>query len=203
MRTELTTAPINPATTLAGIKLYSFKNTDAYDAKISSLIETATKYVERYTGRRLINQTLTIWLDREEYADRLRAYQNTITLSTLNVSAINSLTLYAPDNSTSVVTASDYRLSGGILSASNRLSFNDQSSVSTSNLRSTDSVAIEVVTGYGATTEDVPDMLVQSMSVIIDHWVNFGSKASKDTLHEVTSNFNALISPYSSTEGYF
>ena len=202
MRIELTTAPANPAATLAGVKLYSFKNTTAFDAKITSLIEPATKYIERYTGRKLINQTWTIWMDREEYTDRLRAYLNTITLSTLNVSAINSLTLYAPDNSTSVVTASDYRLSGGILSASNRLSFNDQAPVSTSNLRSTDSVAIEVITGYGATDTDIPEMLTQAMSTMIDHWVNFGSKSSKEALHEVTSNFRALIAPYTSTEAY-
>ena len=203
MRIELTTAPISPAATLAGVKLYSFKNTTAFDSKISSLIEPATKYVEKYTGRKLINQTVTIWLDRAEYTDRLRAYLNTITLSTLNVSAINSLTLYAPDNTSSVVSASDYRLSGGILSASNRLSFNDQASISTSNLRNTDSVAIEVIAGYGAIDTDIPDLLTQAMSTMIDHWVSFGSKSSKEALHEVTSNFKAIIAPYASTEGYF
>jgi uncharacterized phiE125 gp8 family phage protein len=203
MRIELTTSPVNPAATLAGIKLFSFKNTDAFDAKISSLIAPATQYVERYTGRRLINQTVTIWMDRNEYADRLRAYLNTITLSTLNVSAINSLTLYAPDNSTSVVTASDYRLSGGILSASNRLSFNDQASISTSNLRNTDSVAIEVITGYGAADTDMPPLITQAMSIIIDHWVSFGTKSSKENLHDVPSSFKAIIAPFASTEAYF
>ncbi len=202
MRIELTTSPANPAATLAGVKLYSFKNTDAFDSKISSLIEPATKYVERYTGRKLINQTWTIWMDRDEYIDRLTAYKNTIMLSTLNVSAINSVTLYAPDNSTSVVTASDYRLSGGVLSAGNRLAFNDQSTISTSNLRNVDSVAIEVTTGYGATSTDIPEPLTQALSVIIDHWVSFGMKSSKDALHEVPSSFKALIMPYMSTEGF-
>lgn len=203
MRIELTTSPVNPAATLAGVKLYSFKNTDVFDAKISSLINPATQYVERYTGRRLINQTITIWMDRVEYDDRLRAYSNTITLSTLNVSAINSLTLYALDNSTSVVSASDYRLSGGILSASNRLSFNDQTSISTSNLRITDSVAIEVVAGYGAIDTDMPPLITQAISIIIDHWISFGSKSSKENLHDVPSSFKAIIAPYASTEGYF
>jgi len=203
MRIELTTSPVNPAATLAGVKLYSFKNTDVFDAKISSLIESATKYVEKYTGRKLIDQTWTIWIDREEYNDRLIAYLNTITLSTLNVSAINSLTLYAPNNTSSIISASDYRLSGGILSASNRLSFNDQFSAKTSNLRLTDSVAIEVVTGYGSTDTDIPALLTQAMSIMIDHWVAFGSKSSKEALHEVTSNFKAIIAPYTSTENYF
>ena len=203
MRIELTTAPVNPAATLAGVKLYSFKNTDAFDNKITSLIEPATKYVERYSGRKLINQTWTIWMDREEYIDRLAAYKNSINLYTLNVSAINSVTLYAPDNSTTVVDASDYRLSGSTLSAVNKLVYNDQTAPTTSNLRAVDSVAIEVVTGYGSTSDIIPEPLTQAMSVIIDHWVSFGSKSSKENLHDVPSSFKALLFPYSSTEGYF
>ena len=202
MRIELTTVPAASATTLADVKLYSFINTNSYDAKLESLIDPATLYLERYTGRKLINQTWTIWLDRNEYADRLRAYANTITLSSLNVSAINSVTLYAPDNSTSVVTASDYRLSGGILSASNRLAFNDNVSISASNIRQTDSVAIEVSTGYGVASTDVPKPIHQALSVLINHWKDFGMKSSKESLHEVPSSFVALIRPYMSMEAF-
>lgn len=203
MRTEIVTEAVNPAINLAGVKLYAFKNTDAYDAKIESLILPATKYVERYTGRKLINQELSIWLDRDEYVDRLTAYKNSITLSTLNVSLINSVTLYDSDNATSTVTSTDYRLSGDTKSASSKLVYNENSSISTYNLRAVDGVLINVTAGYGLTSDDVPTMLTQSLAVLIDHWINFGMKSSKDSLHDVTSSFNALISPYASTEGYF
>jgi uncharacterized phiE125 gp8 family phage protein len=202
MRIELTASPNSPATTLADVKLYSFTNTGAYDPKFESLIEPATNYLERYTGRKLVNQTWTIWLDRNEYADRLRAYANTITLSSLNVSAINSVTLYAPDNSSSVVSAADYRLSGGILSASNRLAFNDNVSISTNNVRQTDSVAIEVSTGYGAASTDIPKPIHQALSVLISHWKDFGMKSSKEALHDVPSSFVALVRPYMSMEAF-
>lgn len=203
MRIELTTGPLAPATTLADIKLFAFMNTGSYDAKIESLILPATLYLEKYTGRKLINQTVTIWEDRDDYIDRLRAYANTITLSTLNVSVINSATLYAPDNSTSVIDSADYRLSGGILSAANRLAFNDNTPITTTNLRTNDTVAIEVVTGYGIASTDIPAPIHQALSVLIDHWVKFGMKSSSSELHEVPSSFRALILPYMSTEAFF
>ncbi len=202
MRIELTTAPIAPATTLADVKLYSFINTGQYDAKLESLILPATLYLERYTGRKLIDQTWTIWEDRNDYVDRLRAYANTITLSTLNVSAINSVTLYAPDNSTSVVDSADYRLSGGIQSAANRLAYNDYTSITTTNLRTNDSVAIEVATGYGAASTDIPAPIHQALSVLITHWKDFGMKSSKEVLHNVPSSFIALVRPYMSMEAF-
>ena len=134
--------------------------------------------------------------------ESIRAYADTITLSSLNVSAINSVTLYAPDNSTSVVTASDYRLSGGLLSAANRLAYNDLVSITTTNLRTNDSIAVEVATGYGAASTDVPKPIHQALSVLIDHWVKFGMKSSKESLHEVPSSFVALIRPYMSMEAF-
>lgn len=203
MRTEIVTPAVNPATDLAEIKLYAFKNTNTFDAKIESLIPAATKYLERYTGRKLITQTVIIWLDRDEYIDRLTAYKNTITLSTFNASVIHSVTLYDSNNIASIVDSSDYRLSGNTLSAVNKMVFNDNTSISTSNLRIVDSVSIELKAGYGLTSEDIPTMLTQALSVIIDHWTSFGSKSSKENLHDVTSSFSALIQPFSSTEGYF
>lgn len=203
MRLQLVTPPVNPAITLAEIKLYAFKNTDAFDAKIQSLIAPATHYLERYIGRKLITQSWQVWMDRDEYADRLIAYKNSITLSTLNVAEITSVTLYDSNNVTSIVDSADYRLSGDTLSASSKLVFNDHTSISTSNLRLVDSVVVDVITGYGLTSEDVPDMLTQAVAVLINHWVSFGTKSSKDLLHDVTSSFTALIIPFSSTEAYF
>lgn len=203
MRTEIVTEAVNPATDLAGIKLYSFKNTNAYDSKIESLIAPAEKYLERYTGRKLITQTVRIWLDRDEYADKLIAYKNSITLSTFNASVINSVTLYDSDNTASIVDSSDYRLSGDTLSAVSKLVYNENTSISTYNLRLVDGVAIEITCGYGLTSDDIPTMLTQSLSVIIDHWVSFGTKSSTETLHDVTSSFTALIQPFASTENYF
>jgi uncharacterized phiE125 gp8 family phage protein len=125
MRVEIVTAAASPAITLSDVKVYAFMNTDAYDNKINSLIEPATKYLERHIGRKLIDQVYDIWYDREEYQNRLDAYSNSISLYTFNVSSITSVTNYDPTNTSSVVTASDYRLSGNTLSAECNLVYND------------------------------------------------------------------------------
>ena len=202
MRIELVTPPANPAITLSDVKIYAFMNTSSFDTKISSLIQPATDYLEKHIGRRLIDQTLDIFMDRDEYTDRLIAYKNTITLYSLNVSSIVSLKTFDSLNASSTVTASDYRLSGNESSAESRLAFNDNVSIQTTNLRTVDSVAIQVIAGYGASSTFIPTPLIQALSVLIEHWVRDGQKASMTGRSEIPTNYLNLISPYMSMEGY-
>lgn len=198
MRKELKTAPADVAMTLADVKEYAFFNTTKHDSKISALIQPATEYVEKILGRKLINQSWYLYLDVDEYFDRLDAYNNSIELSTLNVSAITEVNKYDIENTATVITSSDYRLSGGVLSNSCRMVFNESASPKSISVRSIDSIRIEVVAGYGADQDAVPTSIQTALKMLISHWVNFNHSASKEKLYNTPAGFEQILSPYKS-----
>lgn len=203
MRVELVTPPASAAIALSDIKQYTFSNSDAFDAQYTSLIQAGTNYVENHTGRKLITQTYDIYMDRTEYLERLNAYNNTLSLYSFNVQSISSLTVYDPDNSATIVSSSDYRLSGSTLSAQCNLVFNDSANPPTTNMRLVDSIKIQVIVGYGDDSSDVPSDLTQALAVIIDHWSKNGSKRSSNSGQEIPENFKALVAPYMSMSAFF
>ena len=71
MRLELKTAAGAAAMTRADVKTYAFMNTTKFDSQIDALLTPCTEELERYIGRKLINQSWYIYLDRAEYYDRL------------------------------------------------------------------------------------------------------------------------------------
>lgn len=204
MRLELKTAAGTAAITKAGIKEYGYDNNTENDALISTLIQPATDYVEHVTGRRMIDQSWYIYMDADEYYDRLTAYKNSITLSTLNVSAITEVLQYDTANTSSVIASSNYRLSGTVLSSQSQLVYNDNSSQPlTSNLRRVDSIRIEVVAGYGAAISNIPGTVQTALKLLANHWVQFGFRVSKDNVYSTPVNFDAMLLPYKSTENFY
>ena len=203
MRLELKTAAGAASMTLADVKTYAFMNTTKHDANITALLTPCTEELERYTGRKMIDQSWYIYMDAYEYYDRLRAYNNTITLSTLNVSAITEVLTYNMDNTTNTVTSTDYRLSGNELTQVSKLAFNDDTPPVYESLRRVDSVRIEVVAGYGAAQSSIPDPVQTALKILIEHRVKFGGRSSKDKLSDTPSNYDAILQGYRSTENWF
>lgn len=203
MRLELKTAPAAVAIERDDVKTYSFMNTTKYDSLIDSLLVPCTEEIERYTGRRLINQSWYIYLDAREYYNRLDAYLNSITLSTLNVSAITEVLTYSKANASTVLTSSDYRLAGNAFSGISKLVFNDNTPPQYLDLRGTDSVRIEVVAGYGATKAAIPDPLSTALKMLIEHRVKYGDKETQNKLYADESNYLAALQGYRSVENWF
>lgn len=204
MRIELNTAPlVNPAITLADVKTYAFKNTSAYDDKITSLLLPEQQYLEEYIGRKLISQTWDIYLDAQEYADKLLAYNNTITLSTFNVSSISEVTKYDQFNNPTIESTSNFRLSGNEFSDVSMLVYNDTYSPTMNNLRRVDAVKIEVVVGYGLLAADVPKTILQALSVQIDQKVRFGNKITESSTDSFNENYQTLLMPFRSVEDWY
>lgn len=204
MRLELKTGPNTLAVTRDGIKRYGYDNTDENDNLIDDLIQPSVDYVESITGRRMIDQSWYIYIDAEEYFNRLTAYKNSLVLSTLNVSAITEVLSYSRDNTSTIIDSSDYRLSGSVLSASSNLIYNDNTSQPvTSNLRRVDSIRIEVVAGYGSQIADIPGTVLSAMRLLANHWVQFGFRVGNDGLHSTPVNFEAMLLPYKSTETWY
>ena len=143
-------------------------------------------------------------MNREEYISRLNAYDNTIVLSTLNVSAITEVQEFDRNNVSSIVDASTYRLSGNQFSDSTKLVFNDTIGRNfATDLRAVDSVRIEVVCGYGALVSDIPQPLQAALKILSNHWLQYGQLAQKDGIKETPLNFDANILNYRSSENYF
>lgn len=203
MRIELKTGPGVTALTVAGVKQQAFMNSDKLDSMITAEINTTIEYSENYTGRRLIDQSIYIYYDREEYADRLRAYDNKLILSTLNVSAITEVLTYDRNNTSTIVTASDYRLSGTPLSAESNLVFNDDTPASLTNLRQVDAVRVEVIAGYGAAAVNVPSNIIYAANQLVAYKVQNGNLASTDNMNEMMVGFRAALLQYMSPEQMF
>lgn len=203
MRIELKTAPATVALTLTGVKQQAFINTTKYDAMIGAEIDKAIAYAEQYTGRRLIDQSIYIYYDRDEYADRMRAYKNSLLLSSLNVSAITEVLTYDDLNSPATVTASDYRLSGNVLSAESNLVFNEATPASLTNIRQVDGVRVEVVAGYGAAAANVPGTIIYAANQLVAYWVQNGNLASTENREEQLITFRGVLLQYMSPEQMF
>lgn len=195
--------PVNPAITKEDVKEFGFINSDERDDDIDSLISAATIMTEKLTGRKLITQTWYIYYDQEEFTDRLRTYKNQIVLTTFNVQSIVELLVYKKDNTSSTITASNYRQVGDELTSNTRLAFNDDYNLNLSDVRNTDSYRVEVVVGYGLLQADIPSPLRDSLRMIINHWVQFPNKVSESQVFETPTNYNAAIFSYRSTEAYF
>lgn len=204
MRIELKTGPdVNPAITLDDVKTYAFKNTSSYDTKIESLLLPEQQYLEEYIGRKLISQSWYIFLDAIEYCDRLLAYNNTITLSTFNVSAITEVTKFDQFNNSTIEASTNYRLSGNEFSDVSMLVYNDTYSPVKNNLRRVDAVRIEVITGYGLVANDVPKTILQALSVQIDQKIRFGNKITESSTDSFNENYQNLLMPFRSVENWY
>ena len=203
MRIELKTGPQVVALTVTGVKQQAFMNTEKYDAMIGAEIDKSIAYAEQYTGRRLIDQSIYIYYDRDEYADRMRAYKNSLLLSSLNVSAITEVLTYDRSNNSTAVTSTDYRLSGNVLSAESNLVFNDDTPASLTNIREVDGVRVEVVAGYGATIADVPGTIIYAANQLVAYWVQNGDLASTENREEQLITFRGVLLQYMSPEQMF
>jgi uncharacterized phiE125 gp8 family phage protein len=193
MRKELRVGPANPAITLADLKVYGYvKNTDR-DDELSALIPVAINYVEDVSGRALVNQEFDVWYDRDEFWQMIQngfAY-----LSTLNVSSIDSITLYAVDGTATVVDPTTYRL------ADNKAKF-DQILPSGAT-RNMDAVKIEVTAGYGADDTEMPEPLKTAMYAMCMHWFHYNGDVGTEALKHIPDTVKTWLTPYKSTINWF
>jgi len=193
MRKELRVAPVNPAITLANVKVYGYVKNTERDDELNGLIPIAIKYVEDVTGRALVDQEYDIWYDRKEFWQMLG--NNFVYLSTLNVTSIDSITLYSADGTETVVDPSTYRL------ADNKAKF-DQTNPS-GNTRNLDAVKISVSAGYGADDTTTPEPLKTAMYAMVMQWYNNNGNVGTEELKHIPDTVKSWLAPYRSTINWF
>jgi uncharacterized phiE125 gp8 family phage protein len=146
MSLQLITPPVIEPVTLADAKLHLKVDTADDDALITRLITAARARAEWHTGRALITQGWILWLDCWPAC-------GVVELQLAPLQSVSALTVYAPDDSASVLDPATYQIDAA--SAPARLALKTGVSPPI-NLRAINSVAIAFTAGYGDEAADVP-----------------------------------------------
>jgi uncharacterized phiE125 gp8 family phage protein len=105
---QLTTAPstqaVSDAEAVAHAKIDSDSAT-ADSALITDLVLSAIRWVERYTGRALVTQTITLELEEDEFVEPFYIPRPPF-------GAVTSLNMYDEDDNATEVTSAGYRIVG-------------------------------------------------------------------------------------------
>jgi uncharacterized phiE125 gp8 family phage protein len=146
MSLQLITPPAIEPVTLDDTKLHLKVDTSDDDALITRLITAARARAEWHTGRALNTQSWILWLDCWPQCGIIE-----IPLPPLQ--SVTSVTLYAPDDSATVVDPATYQVDAA--SAPARLTLKS-TVLPPANLRAINSVAIAFSAGYGDAADDAP-----------------------------------------------
>ena len=181
MSLTLVTPPAAEPVTLSEAKAHLKVDTAADDALITSLIVAARARAEWHTGRALVTQSWTLWLDAWPQSGLVE-----IPLPPLQ--SVTQVRVYAPDDTPSVLDASSYQLDAS--SAPARLTGKINFAPPT-NLRAVNAVEIAFTAGYGAAST-VPQPVKQAiLQIVADLYANRGDEADI-----VSSAVQALLAPY-------
>lgn len=146
MSLQLITPPAAEPVTLADAKLHLKVDTSDDDALITRLITAARARAEWHTGRALNTQGWILWLDGWPPCSVLE-----IPLPPLQ--SVSSVTVYAPDDSATVLDPATYQVDRA--SAPARLTLK-ATVLPPINLPAIDAVAAAFAAGYGDDATDVP-----------------------------------------------
>ena len=201
MRIELKDGPESDAMNMKDAKTQGKFKGSSQNERIADCIAPATNYSEQFTGRRLINQSWYIYFTKDEYRSLIgnyfyRSHSKEILLSSLNVSAITEVTQYDDENNASVISNTNYFLSGNQFSEECFLVFNEDNDVVYNELRQTDCIRIEVVAGYGPKQSDIPETIQMAMKQLIDYWVKYTNRSNEGQMRDVPIGFHAMLSPF-------
>jgi uncharacterized phiE125 gp8 family phage protein len=154
------------------------------DALIGELIRAARMDVENRIGLALISQTWRLTLDTWPKADCL-------TLPRAPVTAVLAVTLYDEAGNASLVSSSGYQLDAKSEPA--RLRFNSRPNA----LRRMNGIEIDFACGYGATPQQVPELMRRAIKVLVAHFYEFrGAFSPADQPVSLPNGYLPLIRPW-------
>lgn len=155
----LVTAPAAEPITTAEAKEQVRQDGTDEDTYIDTLIVAARRWVERTSGRALINQTWDYSLDRFPQS----AF---IEIPKFPLSSVTSITYYDDDLSTSTVFASS-KYQVDTARTPGRIALKDGETWPVDSLRLSSGVVIRFVAGYGAAGSSVPEDLRHVIKLLV------------------------------------
>ena len=186
MRSKVSTPPAIEPVSLTELKASLRITSTAEDTLLSQYITDARAVVERITGRKLINQTITSyytdfngsivnsawWSGTRVMHEQVLYEKQQLELEFTPVQSVTSLSMVESDNSETVVATTEYYLDN----------FDDDMrsvirpvSVLTAGSRNENNLKAVYVAGYGALASDVPSALRRAIIVLAGQlYVNRG-----------------------------
>ena len=178
MPLELVTPPATEPVTLTEAKLHLKLDTGDDDTLVTTLITAARARAEWHTGRALITQSWTLWLD---------AWPDVITVPLPPLQSVTSVTAYTRDDTAHTIDPATLIVDH----AANRVA-RKQSCAPPSDLRRINAVAIAFTAGYGAAATDVPAPLREAILELIAFLYENRGEAPA----ELPIDCLALLAPY-------
>ena len=178
MPLELNTPPSIEPVTLAEAKAHLKVDTTDDDALITALIAAARARAEWHTGRALVTQSWTLWLD---------AWPEVIAIPLPPLQAVASVTTYGRDDAAHVLDSASYFVDA----ASGRIALNEGHAPPT-DLRRLNAVAVAFTAGYGDAEADVPALLKEAILELIAFLYENRGEAPA----ELPLDCLALLAPY-------
>jgi hypothetical protein len=181
-RSKVTVAPAGDPVTLTEAKNHlnlEASNTE-FDALITGYIKAATDIVERYTGRKLIDQEITMFLDSFPASSLDRVWWNgvvqgpsrnifgkddNIELPWPPVASVTEVTTFDDGNNESVYAASNYFLDNADNDMYARVVLNLGALLPT-NLRNRNALKVRYQAGYGAASA-VPESIKTGIKMVV------------------------------------
>ncbi len=178
MPLTLTSPPALEPVTLAEAKAHLKLDTTDDDALVNTLITAARARAEWHTGRALVTQGWTLWLD---------SWSQPLTIPLPPLQTVTALTLYARDGTARAADPATYSVDR----AGNRIVFTEPCTPPT-DLRSFNAVAVDFVAGYGDAATDVPAPLREAILELIAFLYENRGEAPAD----LPLDGLALLAPY-------
>ncbi|HVZ70429.1 MAG TPA: head-tail connector protein [Rhizomicrobium sp.] len=181
MPLQLITPPAIEPVTLAEAKAHLKVDVTGDDALIGALIAAARARAEWHTGRAFITQSWVLWLDN--WPER-----NCVEIPLPPSQAVTSFTIYATDDTATVLDASLYRVD--ISSGPARIAL--KSCALVAGLRPLNAVAIAFNAGYGDNASDVPQAIRTAiLEIVAGLYTNRGDVAA-----DPPQTAMAMLAPY-------
>ena len=178
MPLTLDTPPAIEPVTLAEAKAHLKVDVGDDDALITALISAARARAEWHTGRAMITQAWTLWLD---------AWPDVIELPLPPLQAVTALTTYGRDDAAHVLDGASYFVD----TASGRVTLNYGRCPPT-DLRRLNAVAVAFTAGYGGAAANVPPPLKEAILELIAFLYENRGEAPA----ELPLDCLALLAPY-------
>ena len=206
-RSKVTVQPVLEPVTLQELKNNLSINDNEFDTFLTSLIPSARNIAEQYLGRKLITQTLTMYMDRFGVSGEENIWEGTrigsinwiqaderFSLEFLPILSITAITTFSIAEVESTVASTNYRLEN----------FDDdmeaevalvEGGVWPHDLRDSSGVKVVYVAGYGANRTDVPAVIRQAILMIAAFmFTNRGDCTPESSLNQ--SGAQEILSVY-------
>jgi uncharacterized phiE125 gp8 family phage protein len=201
---SLVTPPGCEPVTLAEAKAHARIDSSADDVLITSLIAAARQWIEKTTGRALINQTWQLAIDRFASVDTCGGIDGfrALKLPRAPLQSVTSIASYDDADNATIWPAANYFVDTA--HEPGRIALRN-GAVWPAPTRDVNSIIITYVAGYGSSAASVPEAIKLALKQLVAHWYEHRGDAAVSSASRganvaavlpVPMVIQALLDPY-------